>query len=44
MVKARDVVELAIDFGADYNHGGPLRWSPVVVEVFMTNWLARKDV
>jgi hypothetical protein len=39
---ARYVIELAIDFGADYNHGGPLRWSPVVVEIFMTDWLARK--
>jgi hypothetical protein len=39
---ARDVVEVAIDFGAGYNHGGPLRWSPVVVEIFMTGWLARK--
>jgi hypothetical protein len=39
---ARDVIELAIDFGADYNHGGPLRWSPVVVEIFMADWLARK--
>ncbi len=39
---ARDIVELAIEFGADYNHGGPLRWSPVVVEIFMTDWLARK--
>ncbi len=39
---ARDVLELAIGFGADYNHGGPLRWSPVVVERFMTDWLARK--
>jgi hypothetical protein len=37
-----DVVQLAIDFGAGYNHGGPLRWSPVVVEIFMTSWLARK--
>jgi hypothetical protein len=37
-----DAVGLAIDFGADYNHGGPLRWSPVVVEIFMTSWLARK--
>ena len=36
------VARLAIDFGADYNHGGPLRWSPVVVEIFMTSWLARK--
>ena len=39
---AEDVARLAIDFGADYNHGGPLRWSPVVVDIFMTDWLARK--
>ena len=39
---AEEVAELAIDFGAGYNHGGPLRWSPVVVEIFMTSWLARK--
>ncbi len=41
---AEDVVATAIDFGADYNHGGPLRWSPVVVEIFMTSWLARKII
>jgi hypothetical protein len=35
---AEDVVTMAIDFGAGYNHGGPLRWSPVVVEIFMTSW------
>ena len=39
---AEDVARIAIDFGADYNHGGPLRWSPVVVEIFMTDWLPRK--
>jgi hypothetical protein len=39
---AEDAAQLAIGFGADYNHGGPLRWSPVVVEIFMTSWLARK--
>jgi hypothetical protein len=39
---AEDVAHLAIEFGSDYNHGGPLRWSPVVVEIFMTSWLARK--
>jgi hypothetical protein len=39
---AQDVIELAIGFGSDYNHGGPLRWSPVVVEIFMTDWLTRK--
>jgi hypothetical protein len=39
---AEEVVETAIWFGADYNHGGPLRWSVVVVEIFMTSWLPRK--
>lgn len=39
---AEAVTATAIDFGCDYNHGGPLRWSPVVVEIFMTSWLARK--
>ncbi len=39
---AEDIASVVIDFGADYNHGGPLRWSPVVVEIFMTDWLPRK--
>ncbi len=39
---AEDAAMLAIDFGAGYNHGGPLRWSPVVVELFMLDWLACK--
>jgi hypothetical protein len=39
---AEAVVEIAIWFGADYNYGGPLRWSVVVVEIFMTSWLPRK--
>jgi hypothetical protein len=39
---AQDVVSTAITFGADSNHGGPLRWSVVVVEIFMTSWLAHK--
>ena len=41
---AEDVVATAIDFGADYNYGGPLRWSSVVVEIFMTGWIARKVI
>jgi hypothetical protein len=41
---AEDVVATAIEFGADDNHGGPLRWSPVVVEIFMVGWLARKVI
>jgi hypothetical protein len=36
------VVSLAIDFGADYVDGRPLRWSPVVVELFMADWVPRK--
>ncbi len=39
-----DVAMLAIDFGADHvdGEGRPLRWSPVVVELFMTWFLPRK--
>ncbi len=33
---------VAIDFCADYVDGRPLRWSPVVVELFMANWIPRK--
>jgi hypothetical protein len=36
------VASLAIDFCADYTDGDPLRWSPVVVELFMTDWVPRK--
>lgn len=35
-------MSLAIDFCADYVDGRPLRWSPVVVELFMANWIPRK--
>ena len=31
-----------INFCADYVDGRPLRWSPVVVELFMANWIPRK--
>ncbi len=36
------VASLAIDFCAGYTGGDPLRWSPVVVELFMTDWVPRK--
>ncbi len=39
---ALDIVSFAIDFCADYVDGRPLRWSPVVVELFMADWLPRK--
>jgi hypothetical protein len=35
-------VSLAIDCCCDYVDGRPLRWSPVVVELFMTSWVPRK--
>ena len=37
-------VSLAIDFCADYVDGRPLRWSPVVVELFMADWIPRKVI
>ena len=36
------VASLAINFAADYAGGDPLRWSPVVVELFMADWVPRK--
>ena len=36
------VVSVAIDFCAGYTGGDPLRWSPVVVELFMSDWVPRK--
>lgn len=36
------VASLAIDFCADYVDGRPLRWSPVLVELFMAGWVPRK--
>jgi len=37
-------VSLAIEFCVDYVDGRPLRWSPVVVELFMADWVPRKVV
>jgi hypothetical protein len=37
-------VSLAINFCADYVDGRPLRWSPVVVELFMADWIPRKVI
>jgi hypothetical protein len=37
-----DLAWRAVHFGCDYSDGDPLRWSPVVVELFMADWLPRK--
>ena len=39
---AAEVARMAIDYCANYVDGDPLRWSPVVVELFMAGWLPRK--
>jgi len=39
---ASEVVRMAVDYCAGYVDGDPLRWSPVVVELFMAGWLPRK--
>jgi hypothetical protein len=36
------IAMLAIDFSADYADGQLLRWSPVLVELFMVGWIPRK--
>ena len=35
------LVRLFIDYAADY-YSDPLHWSPIVVELFLTDWLPRK--
>lgn len=40
----RQLFESLLWFGCDYGPGDPLRWSPVAVEVLLTDWLPRKIV
>jgi hypothetical protein len=35
------LARLAIDYASDY-HDDPMRWSPIVVELFLVDWLPRK--
>lgn len=39
---ARTIVEHCLDARCDYGDGDPLRWSPIVVELFMLDFLPRK--
>jgi hypothetical protein len=39
---AEDLAHVMVWFACDYGPGDPLRWSPVSVEMFLTNFLARK--
>jgi hypothetical protein len=40
----RDLLGALLWFGADYGPGDPMRWSPVAVEILLTDWLPRKIV
>ena len=41
--EAEEIAELLVWHGCDYDGSGdPLRWSPVVVEIVLCNWLPRK--
>jgi Plasmid pRiA4b ORF-3-like protein/Domain of unknown function (DUF6398)/SEC-C motif len=40
----RGLFESLLWFGCDYGPGDPLRWSPVAVEILLTDWLPRKVV
>ncbi|MFN3866089.1 MAG: DUF6398 domain-containing protein [Demequina sp.] len=37
-------VDMILRFGAGYNVGGPLRWSPIVVARFLLDWMPSKVV
>ena len=39
---ARDLTHVMVWFACDYGPGDPLRWSTVSVEIFLTDFLARK--
>lgn len=40
----RDLLESLLWFGTDYGPGDPLRWSPVNVEIALSDWFPRKIV
>lgn len=40
----REVLASLLWFGCDYGPGDPLRWSPVAVEILLTDWLPRKVI
>ncbi len=43
-IVVRSLAELFLDYGEGYMTSGPLCWSPVWVELFLTDWLPRKAV
>lgn len=41
---SRDLIDGVLWFGTDYGPGDPLRWSPVSVEIILSDWFPRKIV
>jgi hypothetical protein len=41
---SRDLLDDLLWFGTDYGPGDPLHWSPVAVEILLTDWIPRKIV
>ncbi|MEW5992106.1 MAG: hypothetical protein AB1736_12275 [Chloroflexota bacterium] len=39
-----DIARWFIDFACDYGAGDPLRWSPIAVEILLSDWLPRKVI
>jgi hypothetical protein len=39
-----DLARWFMDYACDYGAGDPLRWSPLAVELLLTDWLPRKAV
>lgn len=44
VAEADDVAETMVDYSCDYGTGEPLRWSPIVVELFLCDWYPRKVI
>lgn len=40
----RSMADELVWYGTDYGNGDPLRWSPVRVEILLTDWIPRKIV
>jgi hypothetical protein len=40
----RDLLDQVLWFGTDFGPGDPLRWSPVAVEILLSDWIPRKIV
>jgi hypothetical protein len=43
-IPAADLARWFVDFACDYGAGDPLRWSPIAVEILLSDWLPRKAI